>query len=367
MATKKCVNLFSKHLKNTFDKQTKRCLQTKYSSKDIGFLGVPFAAGQSRGGVEHGPAALRDAGIVQKLGYMGFNVHDYGDLKFDHIFHDPPDIVKNPRSVGQGAYQVSEAVKDIISAGHCGLTIGGDHSLSIGTVHGHCQAEENVCLIWVDAHADINTPLTSATGNVHGMCLSFVVHELQEYIPDIVDFDWIQPCISAKDIAYIGLRDLDPGERHIIEKLGISCYTTHEIDHFGIEYVLKKSIEAVNPNMDRPMHLSYDIDSLDPAISPSTGTPVPGGLTIREGMYIAEELAQTGLLHHIDLVEVNPLIGTKRDQNLTIFTASEIIQACFGKRRRGNVDPNYKLPIPEKPRKILSPSRTMNEKKKVHI
>jgi len=313
----------------------------------LGIIGVPFNKGQPHGGVAQAPAQLRVAGISKKLQLMGYRVHDYGDIQFQQFQDDPPSCnIKNPRTIGEATRKISETVMNVISSGQTCLSLGGDHSLSIGTVHGHLQVEPDTTLVWVDAHADINPPLASHTGNIHGMVLSFLLHELQQYVPRVQSFEWLKPCLHAKDIAFIGLRDIDPAERYVIEKFGITCYTMHDIDKHGVDYVLEHAINKVNPGLKRPMHLSYDIDALDPGFSPSTGTPVPGGLSIREGMFIAEEMALTDKLTGIDLVEVNPELGNKHDQELTLFTATEVIAACFGKRRKGNVPPNFQIPIP---------------------
>ncbi|ELU03494.1 hypothetical protein CAPTEDRAFT_151997 [Capitella teleta] len=319
----------------------------RLAHRDVGVLGVPFCKGQPRPGVAQAPQRLRDYGMLKKLETMGYRVHDYGDLQFQEFPDDYPAWnIKYPRSIGASCKKISNVVEEVTEKGQVALTLGGDHSLSIGTVHGHAMAEPNMCLIWVDAHSDINTPMASPSGNIHGMVLSFLAKELQKYVPRVPGMEWVKPCLSTKDIAFIGLRDLDPAERCIIEQYNITCYTMHEVDRMGIHRVLEEALHSVNPNLDRPIHLSYDIDSLDPAVSPSTGTPVPGGLSIREGMYIAEEIAATGQLTGIDLVEVNPELGSKQDQELTLFTACEIIGACFGKRRKGNVPEDYVIPTP---------------------
>jgi arginase len=319
--------------------------KTRNVHTDIGIVGAPFAKGQPRPGVAWAPQKLRDAGMALKLEQMGYGVYDYGDLQFEELTNDPPAAnIKYPRTIGKATKKISDKVSEVIQSNNTCLTLGGDHSLSIGTVHGHAQVEPDMCLFWIDAHSDINPPHASTSGNIHGMVLTFLTHQLQEYMPTIPGFEWVKPCINAKDMCFIGLRDLDPAERYIIQKFGITCYTMHDIDRHGIDYVLEHAMDTVNPGLKKPIHLSYDIDALDPAVSPSTGTPVPGGLTIREGMYIAEEMALTDCLTGIDLVEVNPELGTKRDQELTLFTAVEIIAACFGKRRKGNVPADYVLP-----------------------
>lgn len=321
---------------------------SKCIHRDVGVIGVPFAFGQPHGGVSQSPQRIRESGIFSKLEIMGYEIHDYGDLQFEQYPHDPTSCnIKNPRAIGAATKQIGEKVRDIVKAEQTCVSLGGDHSMSIGTVAGHAEVQKDLTLFWIDAHTDINPPLSSLSGNIHGMVLSFLLHELKEYIPKVEGLEWIRPCLHAQDIAFIGVRDLDPAERYIIEKLGITAYTMHEVDRHGIDYVMEHAIDAVNPGLKRPIHLSFDIDSLDPAVSPSTGTPVPGGLTIREGMFIAEEIYNTGKLTGIDIVELNPEIGTQQDQELTLFTVGEIITACFGKRRRGNVPEGYELLKPQ--------------------
>jgi arginase len=315
--------------------------------RDIGVLGAPVFKGQPHRGVSQAPQKLRDLGLVGKLQDLGSKVHDYGDLKFEDIEDDRPAWnIKYPRTLGASFKKISDNVQDIIKRGQMALTLGGDHSVGIGTVHGHAMAQPNMCLFWVDAHADINTPLASSSGNPHGMPLSFLVEELQQYMPKVPGFEWIQPCLTTQDIVYIGLRDLDTAEKWIIKEYGIKAFTMDDVDRLGIHQVMVEGLDAINPGRDRPIHLSFDIDSLDPAVAFSTGTSVPNGLTCREGMYVAEYLANTGQLTGFDLVEVNPQLGSKQEQNVTLDTAVEVIEACFGKRRQDNVPDDYKIPMP---------------------
>ncbi|XP_070578289.1 arginase-2, mitochondrial-like isoform X2 [Ptychodera flava] len=274
------------------------------------------------------------------------DVKDYGDLVFEEIKEDPPFMgkIKNPRYVGSANKKISEAVSQIIRDGRLCVSLGGDHAITIGTLHGHAQAQPDVSVIWVDAHVDINTPLTSPSGNIHGTPVSYLVHELQEYVPVMPGFEWLKPCISAKDIAFIGVRDIDPGERFIIEKFGLKCFSIHDIDKLGIVEVLKRAMDAVNPHRDKSFHISFDIDALDPTFAYSTGTPVFGGLSFREGMYIVEEVGSTGLLTAIDMVEVNPELGDKLFQERTVASAVEVLTAAIGKRRHGNFPSFYDLP-----------------------
>ncbi|XP_077994491.1 arginase, hepatic-like [Glandiceps talaboti] len=314
--------------------------------QDVGIIGLPFCKGQPKPGVINGPNVIRKGGLIDKIQHPQRNIKDYGDLVFDQI-NDPPFMgkVKNPRYVGTANRKISEAVSEVIRDQRMCINLGGDHAVAIGTIHGVAKALSNISVLWIDAHVDINTPLTSLSGNIHGQPLSFLIHELREYVPEMPCFEWIDTCISAKDIAYIGVRDIDAGERFIIEKLGIKCYSTHDIDQIGLDEVLRRAMDAINPKRDRPFHVSFDIDSLDPSIAPSTGTPVNGGLTFREGMYIAEEVGATGLLASFDMVEVNPELGSHDEQERTVQAAVDILAAATGRRRRGNIAMSYNLPV----------------------
>lgn len=321
--------------------------KNKTGKKSVGVLGIPISKGQTNPGVLYGPAAIREANLIRKIKGQWHEIHDHGDLGFDYVPEDDlavQPLVKNSRTLGRALRKVSSSVQTIVSAGEVCVVVGGDHSLSTGSVHGHCQAEPDICLLWIDAHADINLPTTSPSGNMHGMVLSFCVKELQGYMPSIPGLEWLKPTISANRIAFIGLRDLDPGEKYILDKLNMTAYSIHEVDRYGITEVLARSMDAINPKGDRPIHLSFDIDSLDPFLTPSTGTAVAGGLTYREGMYIVEEIADTGMMSAMDLVEVNPTIGTQEDKERTINCAISLIGGALGQKRRGEYPENYELP-----------------------
>ncbi|EGW03521.1 Arginase-1 [Cricetulus griseus] len=244
-----------------------------------------------------------------------YDVKDYGDLAFADVPNDCSfQIVKNPRSVGKADEQLAGVVAEVQKSGRVSVVLGGDHSMAIGSISGHARVHPDLCVIWVDAHTDINTPLTTGTGNLHGQPVSFLLKELKGKIPDVPGFSWVTPCISAKDIVYIGLRDVDPGEQ-------------------------KK----------RPIHLSFDVDGLDPAFTPATGTPVLGGLSYREGLYITEEIYKTGLLSGLDIMEVNPALGkTPEEVARTVNTAVALTLSCFGTAREGNHKPGVDYLNPPK-------------------
>nr|XP_046164949.1 arginase-2, mitochondrial-like isoform X1 [Oncorhynchus gorbuscha] len=303
----------------------------------VAVLGAPFSKGQKRGGVENGPKAIRDAGLIERLSHLDYPVHDFGDLSFQYLEKDEPYMhVPFPRTVGRANKLLSGAVSNAVRAGHTTIMLGGDHSLAIGSVEGHARQRPDLCLIWVDAHADINTPLTSPSGNLHGQSVAFMLKELQNKMPELPGFSWVKPFLSAKDLVYIGLRDVDPGEYDILKDLGVQYFTMRDIDRLGIQRVMEVTFDHLLSRMQRPIHLSFDIDAMDPSLAPATGTPVNGGLTYREGIWITEEIHNTGLLSVMDLVEVNPNLGASREAvESTASMAVDVIASALGQTREG--------------------------------
>ena len=211
--------------------------------------------------------------------------------------------------------------------------------VGVGSVFGHYTVKPNLCLLWVDAHADINTAEETATGNLHGMPVSFLVQQVNEKYKNpnalLGWFDPIKACINASQVAYIGLRDLDHYEIQILKDLKIAYYSMRDIDKMGIFEVINQALDKINPGLQRPIHVSFDIDSLDEYLAPSTGTAVPGGLTLREALCIGEQIYQTKMLSVLDFVEFNPLIGDSLDVKRTMDTSKLIILSFFGKKRIG--------------------------------
>ncbi|XP_052269200.1 arginase-1-like [Dreissena polymorpha] len=325
----------------------------------LGIVGVPVSKGQRRDGTEKGPQVLRDGGLIEKLTRFGWNVTDYGDVNYDYVDDDLPyDHVRNPRHIASGSLNTADQVERCLRAeGRC-IALGGDHSMAIGTVMGHARVHPDMAVLWIDAHADINTPLTSESGNIHGMPLSFLAHELDNYISYLPGWEEVKPCISVDQVAWIGLRDVDPLERAIVEKFNMNSFSMQEVDQLGIRRVLDMALEAVDPTGTKPIHVSFDVDSMDPLYTPSTGTPVSGGLSLRELCYIAEIVAQTGRLAVIDIAEVNPTLGDKNDVDLTVKTTIDVISHFYGQRRQGNAPEGAEIPlsitkrVPLKPRPV---------------
>ncbi|KAF4089860.1 hypothetical protein AMELA_G00043190 [Ameiurus melas] len=312
-----------------------RCCPQSRAHLSVAIVGAPFSKGQKRRGVELGPKAIRDAGLVERLASLENAVHDFGDLSFEHLEEDDRFMnVPFPRTVGRANQILSDAMSRAVGAGHTAVMLGGDHSLAIGSVAGHAQQRPDLCLIWVDAHADINTPMTSPSGNLHGQPVAFMLKELQDKMPVVPGFSWMKPFLAARDLVYIGLRDVDPGEHVILKNLGIQCFTMRDIDRLGMQRVMEVTLDHLLARKQRPIHLSFDIDAFDPTLAPATGTPVNGGLTYREGMYITEEIHNTGLLSAMDLVEVNPALGASSEAvEATAGLAVDVIASSLGQTR----------------------------------
>jgi arginase len=297
--------------------------------KTAAIVGCPFSGGQRRPGVDDGPIHLVEAGLIKQLEGLGWKVEFDGHHQFEEISaeDDPPiGILRNPRFVSRVTKAVAETVGAHVKAGRLPVTLGGDHSLAMGTISGTLDVYPEACVIWVDAHADINTPETSDTGNIHGMPVSFLLGLGNP----VSEFSWVKPALRTSRIAYIGLRDVDPGEKKILREHGIRAFSMHDVDRHGIGRVVEAALDAVNPGRDRPIHLSFDVDALDPSVAPSTGTPVRGGLTFREGHYICEAVHETGLLVALDLVEVNPNLADEASAKQTVAVGCSLVRSALG-------------------------------------
>ncbi|KAK6379032.1 Arginase, catabolizes arginine to ornithine and urea [Exophiala oligosperma] len=316
---------------NGDDMATPSTIRQKFltSPSDLGVVLVGFSGGQCKPGVDAAPTALVSAGILDQMrDELGYTLHgddsvqDYNQLRPQS---DPDHRgMKNPRAVSAVTQGLSQQVYNQAREGRMVLTLGGDHSIAIGTIAGTAKAireryngRKEIGVIWVDAHADINTPETSDSGNVHGMPVAFLTGLAKSEERDI--FGWLEEDqrLSTAKLVYIGLRDVDRGEKKILRDNGIKAFSMHDIDRHGIGRVVEMALAHIGA--DTPIHLSFDVDALDPMWAPSTGTPVRGGLTLREGDYIAECVHETGQLVAMDLVEVNP--------SLEVAGASETVRA----------------------------------------
>jgi arginase len=270
---------------------------------------------------------------------LGWRVEDIPDLVFDTDQFagsvDPPNA-RNCALVAHGAQLLADLVESKIKEGHFPLILGGDHSIGVGSLTGILRARPDTGIIWVDAHADLNTPDNSGSGNMHGMPIGLLLDHPNGGVDHskLPGFEFLidGPRISPDQIVYVGLRDVDKSEREWIRELGIKAYTMYDIDHYGIGGVMDKAFEhLLKDNPDRPLHLSYDIDSVDPVLAPATGTTVRGGLTFREAHFVAEYVAQSGNLASAEIVELNPTLSDVDGADDTIELGVQIITSFMGK------------------------------------
>lgn len=281
--------------------------------------------------------ALIESGLVEqlrddleyKIHYDG-QVHSYASL----MPESDPDHrgMKNPRAVSAVTQQLSSQVYEHAREGRFVLTLGGDHSIAVGTVSGTARAirerlGREIAVIWVDAHADLNTPETSESGNIHGMPVAFLTGLATE--KPGAPFGWLQDVhrLSINKLVYIGLRDVDRGEKKLLRDHGVKAFSMYDVDKYGIGRVMEMALAWIGS--DTPIHLSFDVDALDPQYAPSTGTPVRGGLTLREGDFIAECVHETGQLIALDLVEVNPSLEIVGAQE-TVRAGVSIVRCALG-------------------------------------
>ena len=290
---------------------------------DIGILGVPMDLGQGRRGVDMGPSAMRYARLQELLQALGHNVHDHGDVQVP--------VVESLRAQqALGYLEVIRAVcQDTIKAMHqmpagvFPIVLGGDHSIAMGSVAGASRGER-IGLIWLDAHADFNTPETSPSGNIHGMPLA---HLCGLGNPRLVELGGPGAKVRPEDVVLIGIRSLDPGEVRLLRERGITVFTMKEVDMQGIPAIAQQVVAKL-AGFSR-VHVSLDADVLDPGIAPGVGTPVPGGLTYREAHLLMELLADARLVTSLDLVEVNPILDTA---NRTARMMVELAGSLLGKK-----------------------------------
>jgi arginase len=287
--------------------------------------------GAGRRGVDMGPSAIRIAGIGDRLRDLGYRVIDEGDLS---IRTQEEQRIKDPRAkflpeITRVVTLLGKKTDAILQRGHFPLILGGDHSIAIGTISGvSSQArrrKKKIGVVWVDAHADFNTPESSPSGNIHGMplavCCGFGPRTLRSVCGEFRKVD-------PKNVAIVGLRNIDRVEREHLVKSGVKLFTMEEIDKYGVHKVMKKVIQQVASQVDQ-LHVSFDLDSVDPVYAPGVGTPVKGGLDYREAHLIMEMLAESKRMTSLELVEVNPILDNR---NQSAEFAVELMQSAFGKK-----------------------------------
>jgi arginase len=308
--------------------------------KQIGLLGVPLDLGAGRRGVDMGPSALRYAQLAKRLTRLGHSVRDHGNVAVPVLealvgaLGEPLARFEDSDPSTKSGWHYLEAILAVCSEACERLrqlpeevfpvTIGGDHSLALGTVSGAARPGRRLGLIWLDAHSDINVPESSPSGNIHGMP---VAHLLGLGDARLATIGGPAPKVLAEDIVMIGIRSVDSIERELLREHGITVYTMKEVDRLGIARISEMTLERLSGLSH--VHLSFDADALDPSIAPGVGTPVPGGLSYREAHLLMELFADSGQITSLDLVEVNPVLDR---ENTTAKVMVEMAASFFGQK-----------------------------------
>ena len=299
---------------------------------DIRILGVPMDLGADRRGVDMGPSAIRYAGLADQLERLGADCTDGGDIPVPRPEERDPDgtpfdggRAKFHRETREVCEDVTTAVRSTVAGGETPLVLGGDHSIAIGTAAGVAGPDESLGVVWFDAHGDFNTPATTPSGNIHGMALAAALGTAT-----FGGEAWAAaPAVSAENVSLVGVRDLDEGERGLLRESDVSVYTMSDIDARGAPDVTREALEVATDGTDA-LHVSLDMDWLDPTEAPGVGTPVRGGVSYREAHSAMESVAEyRDRLRSLELVEVNPILD---DHNRTAELACELAASAFGKR-----------------------------------
>jgi arginase len=296
--------------------------------KHISIIGVPMDLGQSRRGVDMGPSAIRYAGVVERLEQLNYMIHDIGDIAIGRPSKDEESAdgnLKYLRAVSDASDKLALAVNRVIESNSFPLILGGDHSIAIGSLAGISKHYKNLGVIWYDAHGDLNTGDTSPSGNIHGMPLAV---SLGIGHPALINIAGYSPKLRPENIVIIGARSLDEGERKLIREKGIKVYTMHEIDRLGMTKVMEETVSYLKAKTDG-VHLSLDLDGLDPSDAPGVGTPVLGGISYRESHLAMEILEESNIITSAEFVEVNPILD---ERNKTATVAVELMGSLFGEK-----------------------------------
>ncbi|WP_201364548.1 arginase [Dictyobacter formicarum] len=293
----------------------------------IRVIGAPIDLGADRRGVDIGPRAIRYAGLIDQLHRLGHSVNDVGNINIPLPENQP---TGNPRlkylePITNLAVELSDMVSDALQSEEFPLILGGDHSMSLGSISGVARVHKDVGVIWVDAHADFNVEGTTPSGNIHGMILAALAGIGNEHLVNVGGW---APKIDKNKIVIVGARDLDTGEQELLRKHNIHVFTMSDLDRRGISYVMQQAIEIAGAN-NGPIHLSLDMDSLDPREAPGVGTPVRGGLSYREAHFAMEMIAETQRMVSMDVVEVNSILDR---ENTTAQLAVELTLSALGKK-----------------------------------
>jgi arginase len=297
-------------------------------SRDISLIGAPTDIGAGARGASMGPEALRVAGLAAALQAHGLNVLDRGNLAGPaNPWLPPVDGYRHLAEVVAWNRAVHDAVFAELTAGRMPILLGGDHCLGIGSISAvarHCrEAGKKLRVLWLDAHADFNTSVLTPSGNIHGMPVACLCgHGPRE----LIEIGGTVPAISAKVVRQIGIRSVDPGEKRFVHEVGLEVFDMRYIDEMGMRHTMELALATLEPNTH--LHVSFDVDFLDPEIAPGVGTTVPGGPTYREAQLCMEMIADSGRLASLDIMELNPALDLR---NKTAMLAVDLVESLFGK------------------------------------
>ena len=298
--------------------------------KRISILGVPLGFGASMAGVDMGPSAVRVAGLAHRIAALGYEVRDLGDLHVQRPTSLPgfDEKLKYLTEIHAVCRELASRIYDVFKADEFPIILGGDHSIAIGSFAGAAryfrERNQSLGLIYFDAHADMNTPETTPSGNIHGMPLSAL---LGEGAPELVNVGGFSPKLDPKLCAHVGARDIDPGERELIKRLGVRFFTMREIDERGLSECMDEAIHIVQQGTGG-YGVTFDVDALDPGDAPGSGTLVRGGLTYREAHLAMEKIAEAGGMRSLEVVEINTALDVN---NRTAELGVELILSALGK------------------------------------
>lgn len=303
----------------------------RIQSKTIDIVGFPIDLGSGRRGVDMGPSALRIAHLSEKLINLGYKVNDLGDINIQIIekqkVFNPnlkylPEIIKTNKLL-------AAKVEKILDRNNFPLILGGDHSMALGTLAGlaaHCKKnKKRLGVIWIDAHTDMNTDETTPSGNIHGMSLAASLGIGDKRLTEFMGF---APKVEIKNCVIIGARSIDPLEKLAIKNAGLKVFTMNDVDKLGIHRIISRVLKEFNQEVDH-IHVSFDVDIVDPSIAPGVGTPVPGGLSYRESHLLMEAIADCGCMSSLEVTEVNPILDEK---NKTAEFTADLVASSMGQR-----------------------------------
>jgi arginase len=298
----------------------------------IAVIGAPLDLGQRRRGVDMGPSAMRVASLGKRLSALGYDVRDLGNIAVPQAESLPDSGPRESRflsAIAESCERLGQLVCDSLTGGCVPLVLGGDHSIAAGTTAGVSQyfrqSNKKIGLLWVDAHADMNTPESSPSGNVHGMPLACIIGHGPDALVNLLGF---APKVEPTSVALVGIRDVDEVERGAVKGTGVRAFTMRDIDERGMRHVMGEAM-AIACDGTAGFHLSLDMDFVDPQYAPGVGTPVRGGATYREAHLAMELICDSGRMLSMEVVEVNPVID---EVNRTADLAVELILSALGKK-----------------------------------